>query len=707
MNNKKFIRHILVSLLLVLFTLPNTSFAQKYKWMAAGSFQNWFSEMGCEIEEGRSASAHQQDGAQWPAILPFQDIQAAKGFWIGCKNFTDERGDTYAYKVVTVGPRSKGYGEFFPLQLDLISRFSKPTVFVDDILSYDKNIEIDKEDDTMAPDMMIINKTNTLIGLTMTRKIMQFSIPGHDNYMIMDYTFTNTGNTDADDEIELPNNTLQDVWFFFQYRWAPCQQTRYIIGNGTGWGMNTMLDWVGDGLDDQYGTPDEYREYKGHKIRAVWAWHGYFPDKVVNYDNIGGPIWRPLAPYVATYDTVGRLGAPQFIGAMTLHADKSTTDKSDDPEQPKTTGWYGSDLPETGPNSDPYNVAEMQKRYLWMQYKHMNPRHAWAVVPDGQFYKQKTGANIDLSTPKSGKPGGFSAGNGYGPYTIGPGESIHLVIVEAANGLSTKNAIKYGMAYKHGVIDAKTKNKMVLTGKDSLFKTFRHAIDNYMSGYSIPRPPNPPKILNVNGGGDRIKLKWDIFDEENLKGFKIYRMRGEYNNPLQEPVLIHVGDKTERSFDDLTPVRGVAYYYYIQSIGENGLASSRYWTETYDPVFLKRPQGSRMDEIRVVPNPYIISSSEGRLRYIGGRESDKLAFFNIPGQCTIKIYTESGELIKTINHTDGSGDAYWFATTSSNQVIVSGVYIAVIEVTQDIKGDDGKLLFRKGEKKTLKFVVIR
>ncbi len=708
MNSKRFIWQILISLIIILLIIPKTSNAQKYKWLAAGSFHNWFSEMGCEIEVGRSASAAQQDGAQWPAILPYQDIQAAKGLWIGSRNFTDERGDFYEYKLVTVGPRSKGFGEFFPTKLELVSRFLKPTVFVDEVLSFEKNIDIDRIDENLIPDMMIINKTNTLLGLTMERKIMQFSVPGHDNYMIMDYTFTNTGNIDDDEEIELPNNTLEDVWFFYQYRWAPCRQTRYIIGNGTGWGMNTMLDWVGDGLDDEYGVPDEYREYKGKKIRAAWAWHGYFPDKVVNYDNIGGPIWRPYAPYVADYDTVGRLGAPQFIGTLTLHADKSTTDKTDDPEQPRTTGWYGSDLPETGPNSDPYNVEEMQKRYKWMEIGHMKPRHAWAVVPDGKFEKQKTGANIDLSPPKSGRPGGFSVGNGYGPYTIGPGESVHLVIVEAVSGLSTEKAIEYGMQYKRGFIDDVTKNKFVLSGKDSLFKTFRNAIDNFMSGYSIERPPKPPKVFNVNGGGDRIKLSWDVFDEENLKGFRIYRMRGEYNNTLIKPVLIHEAKKEERSFDDLSPVRGVAYYYYIESVGLNGLTSSRYWTQTYDPVFLKRPQGTRLDKIRVVPNPYIISSSEGRLRYIGGREADKLAFFNIPGQCTIKIYTETGELIKTIEHTDGSGDEYWFATTSSNQVVVSGVYIAVIEVTTDIYDNQtGELLFKKGDKKTLKFVVIR
>ncbi|MBD3224102.1 MAG: hypothetical protein GF313_05195 [Caldithrix sp.] len=715
---KKLSHRLIVFALLWLMIglIPQTADAQRYQWMNAGALHNWFSEMGNEIEIGRSSSAAQQDGLQWPAILPYQDIQAAKGFWIGCKDFTDERGDNYPYKVITVGPRSKGFGEFFPTKFDLVSKFEQPQIYVDGLLTYEKSVEVDYVDPTIPADRMIFNELNTLLGLKMERKIMQFSHENHDNYMVYDYTFTNTGNIDDDAEIELPDQTLTDVYFFWQYRYAPCFQTRYIIGNGTGWGMNTMHDARGDGDEnpDLYGDPQDEREYNGKEIRTQFAWHGYFPDKVVDYDNIGGPIWRVYQPYVAEYDTIGRLGAPQFAGILTLHADQSATDDTDDPAQPTTTGWYGSDLPETGPNSDPYNVQEMQERYAWMEYGHMKPRHAWAVEKSGDFVNQTNGPNLDLSPPKSGRPGGFSIGNGYGPYEIPPGESIRIIMVEAVDGLGTEKCIEYGRQYKNGVIDAETKNEYVLSGKDSLFNTYRNAIDNYQAGWEIPNPPKPPKLFEVTGGGDRISLSWDVFDTENLAGFRIYRNKGEYDNPIEPPELIYEAGKDERSFDDLTPVRGVGYFYYIQSIGENGLVSSRYYTQTFDPAFLKRPQGGSpidedrysLDAVRVVPNPYIISSSDERLKFPG--ERDKLAFFNIPGQCKITIFTENGELVETINHTDGSGDAYWNATTYSNQVVVSGVYIAHIEVTADIPGEQpGQLLYEKGDSKVIKFVVVR
>jgi len=95
-----------IAFLLLVSILPTPLQAQfKYKWMNAGSLHNWYSEVGCEVEEGRSSAANQQDGLQWPAILPYQDSQAAKAMWVGAKNFTDERGDLYPYKVDWLGAR--------------------------------------------------------------------------------------------------------------------------------------------------------------------------------------------------------------------------------------------------------------------------------------------------------------------------------------------------------------------------------------------------------------------------------------------------------------------------------------------------------------------------------------------------------------------------------------------------------------------------
>lgn len=665
-------------LLLSLFVISNKTEAQyNNKWMTAGSFQDFYSEIGCEPEE--SFVKQQQYGGQWPAIHPNQDSKAARGLWIGATNFTDPTGANFPYKVVHVGPRVSGAGEFFPVQFELISKFDPPQVYVDGVPSVNNPTENDAVDPNLPCDRELITVDNTQLGLTMTRKILQFSQQYNDNYMIYDYTFTNTGNTNGDSKIELPNNTLTGVYIYLQYRNSMNHESSSEIGNATQWGFNTMNDARGDGAQNMALYKDT------HTFRAQYSWHGKYAP-FTQYDNIGGPLWfySSSTTTISKSDTVGRLSAIQFYGVVTLHANKSAEDSTDDIGQPSTTNYIGSDDPLES-NNDAFNSSKMSSEYAIMSSGHESPRHADKVQPDGKF-DQPTG------DPSLGTTGGWSFGNGYGPYTLKPGESVHIVMAEGIAGLSREAATRIGIAYKNGLITAKAKNDSVLTGKDSLFQTFNRAIANYNSGYKITEPPLPPKLLNVTSGGNKINLTWDVYSasDPNLKGFNIYRAAGQYDSTYH---LIDQAGPNDRSYDDVTPIRGLSYYYYITSVGTNGLESSEYYTQTYDPANLKRPADSVMNDIRVVPNPYNISAAKNL--GFGDQQANRLAFFNIPGQCTIRIYTEIGELIYTINHTDGSGDAYWDSVTSSNQLVVSGIYIAVVDNTVT------------GQRKIVKFVIIR
>jgi hypothetical protein len=126
---------------------------------------------------------------------------------------------------------------------------------------------------------------------------------------------------------------------------------------------------------------------------------------------------------------------------------------------------------------------------------------------------------------------------------------------------------------------------------------------------------------------------------------------------------------------------------------------------TNTAAYLRRPAENALSEIRVVPNPYNIM---GRDLQFQSSSPDRLAFYGLPPYCVIKIYTETGDLIQTINHTNGSGDELWNSVTSSNQLVVSGLYIAYFEVTQDTYDiQTGQLLFKKGENIFRKFIIIR
>jgi len=117
---------------------------------------------------------------------------------------------------------------------------------------------------------------------------------------------------------------------------------------------------------------------------------------------------------------------------------------------------------------------------------------------------------------------------------------------------------------------------------------------------------------------------------------------------------------------------------------------------------------NNLSQIRIVPNPFNIKSRN--IQFGGGTDPttvDRLAFYNLPPVCRIKIYTELGDLIETIDHTNGSGDDYWHSLTSSRQVVVSGLYIAYFEVTQDAFDQQGNRIYKKGDSIFKKFIIIR
>ncbi len=669
------IKNCLPLLLVISIGIQFVTYGQfKNVWMSAGSLHNWYSEIGSELEEAGFIKT-QQFGMQWPAIYSYQDIQAARGMWIGAKDFTNENGQNFPYKVVTVGPRAPQFYAFYPVKMELTSKFAASNVFVNGVLSFQKNVEIDKVDKTILYDRVIENVINSQLGITVKRKIFQFAQQYNDNYIVYEYTFTNTGNTDADPEIELPNNTIKDAYFWFTYRNAVNKSVRFVIGNGSGWGINTMNDARGDGV-----KTDPANE----KYRAQFSWHGYFPGKDVAYDNIGGPIWAlnsTAAPFNDKADTVGRLGGTQFIGTLTLYADKSATEKVDDPKQPTTTDYVNSDHPLLLAGANALNIDRMTQEYALMAVGHKAPRHADAVEPSGDFAIQKNAPNVGNAS------GGISFNNGYGPYTLKPGESIRIVIAEAVNGIGRKLQIDTGIKYKKGQITADAKNRIVMQGKDSLMLTFKRVTENFNSGWKLPQPPMPPTTFEVNSGGDRISLKWDVnsSDPNPPAAFRIYRALGNVDSNYT--MIYQTSSASERSYDDKNLVRGFNYYYYITAVGApissgpgtpaGRLESGRYFTQSYDPANLQRQAGDKLSDIRIVPNPFN-ASAKGSIRFPGAADEDKIAFYNIPGQCTIKIYSELGELIKTIEHTNGSGDEFWYQVTSSSQIIVSGIYIAVI-----------------------------
>ncbi len=712
---------LLVGLILAYFT-PSSALAQfEIKWLSIGEMHKYYTEAGSHNEDYQGHNIH------WPGIRNEHGNVRGYALWIAAKNFTDESGTTWGTKIAHVGPRVTGLGEVFPEDFTMISRFDPPIVEVDGFETFHRPVVNEEVDPTQVFDRTVYTRTATVVGITEERWASQFSQEHHDNYHILEFVFTNTGNTDDDDAIEV-EQTLEGVYFYWQNRYAPNRSAGWEQNNAQGWGKWTMNDTVGDGHED-YDVD----------YRAQWSWLGHVPS-LSGRTSLGGPLFADGSWLVASGDSTGRLGAAHMLGRIILHADKAADDETDDPEQPRTMNfiWTGDERTHLNEHTD---LAKMDFEYELIAEGRVYPHHADLVEPDGAF-------DTPLGDPTLGRGGdGFAFGEGFGPYTMAPGEDVRLVIGEGIAGISDAAAVHVGQTYKRsqsdedlliefdangdGVIsdavydydtrntgaEKLTKNQWSLSAKDSMLQTFDRIIANYESGWNIPDGPRPPAVFKVTSGTDRIFIEWEAAAGESPSGgWELWRAQDRFDGLPLDPltgaafedwptVYRQVGsfDTGTSSFEDANVIRGINYYYYLQAVGATNsdgtgltptgapLKSNRYWAQTYEPARLKRPPGGSIDAARVVPNPYNINTEQSLLF----SNSNSLAFFNIPGQCTIKIFSEMGELVKTIEHTDGSGDDFWKGETESLQPVASGIYIAVITDNET------------GEKVTRKCTVIR
>ncbi len=91
---------------------------------------------------------------------------------------------------------------------------------------------------------------------------------------------------------------------------------------------------------------------------------------------------------------------------------------------------------------------------------------------------------------------------------------------------------------------------------------------------------------------------------------------------------------------------------------------------------------SRLNDIRVVPNPYIVSNIvENRPTPVRPQQERQLHFINLPAKCTIRIFNVAGQLIQTLNVNNSiDNDRYvWDMLTKDNLDMSYGIYIYHVE----------------------------
>ncbi len=698
-----------------LFTLSAPTRAQvqgtEKKYIRIGSLQNLYSAYGSE----RAWNESYYEGLVWPACYSYQDNAVIKRSWIACQDFTDVSSNHWEKVGIYFALSDEGT-TLFPMQLRQTAKFAAPIVYVNgNNITAPYAGDVDEVDPEQIPDRIVTNVVNTALGLTMTRRILGFSQQYHDNYFITEYTFTNTGNVDWDDTIEL-QAPLKGVRIGWGIRYSVSREGSFKIGSHQSWGKYSWVTKRGEDYPAHANEKITEANPIVQWLRCGFSWAGQAD--VNAFDNIGGP----------DVNGSGRLCAPQHAGVVVLHVDKSATDKTDDPNQPVVLGWHAGD---TYPSVSGMSLSSMTPMF---QLYEMLSGKPFGGLGGNERMDEVYMAKNPVAYLVHNDGGGTNLWICYGPFDLQHGESVTIVEAEGVSGLSRAKCEEIGRRWKKAydnpndagpftLPDGSTtndkniyKDKWVYTGKDSILLTFGRAKRNYDSHYAIPQPPQPPTLFNVESGGDRISLKWNASPSEGEPGFAGYKIFRAVGKPDTTYTEIYSCGPGVTSYDDQSVIRGISHYYYICAVNDGSnntsgetnpvgpLLSSRYYTQTTEPAQLRRQAGLNLQDIRVVPNPYNIRMRD--LQYVG--EPDKIMFLNIPAYCTIRIYTENGDLIDTIEHVNGSGDEPWNSITSSRQVVVSGIYIAHFEVSRDYYDPTtNELLYRKGDSAYRKFVIIR
>ena len=111
------------------------------------------------------------------------------------------------------------------------------------------------------------------------------------------------------------------------------------------------------------------------------------------------------------------------------------------------------------------------------------------------------------------------------------------------------------------------------------------------------------------------------------------------------------------------------------------VSGDRYEFTTQAAAFDAAVAKSELDNIYVVPNPYVVYSNLESPGSSAIRRGDlRLQFRNLPPRCTIRIYTLVGELVDTIEKDNTNSIVDWDLLSYEGQRLAYGVYLYHVDV---------------------------
>jgi hypothetical protein len=508
---------------------------------------------------------------------------------------------------------------------------------------------------------IIVSKWSTInTGITVTRTSRAWSFPGYNSFIIYEYEFQNTTQT---------NDTLKDAFIAWCYSFAPSM-----------FGYERKFNrW----------SEADYRDNNAFGRFDLRRWMSY------NHERDGRPDTVLFNTWSKEGDR-GGLNSPQAAGLMVLHYDydhlavKGKTNlyvASDD-----TIIWDANNKVRQpyllrNENGNLYST----KIQLWIdsQSRKTGPFKGKADstnFPDNNYYwigRVKPTYKLAYHQP-------VNRGYGFGPYTLAPGETAKFTVAEV---------VGYGPGRASDSIYKDLGGSTLVSNETG---SGLHPVPSWYKEISYPEVQNPssmgsnylqthplpwyvdPEVVSIRDAADRAiqmytgnpLVKWDSlqFEPKNTPEKGIYmvkipfpapvirientsaasnkiiwgpqvesftspRLNAPFSHylvmraldPLGPWTLIDSVDKKDSRYfrdsvyivvDDKSDV-GVDVYYAVYSVDMTGRKSG-FTNMTYH--ITQSPAAPTLDKVYVVPNPLVVTN--GRTgSAAGGEVSDQIGFF--------------------------------------------------------------------------------
>ncbi|MCK4447842.1 MAG: hypothetical protein KAW56_12275, partial [Candidatus Marinimicrobia bacterium] len=198
--------------------------------------------------------------------------------------------------------------------------------------------------------------------------------------------------------------------------------------------------------------------------------------------------------------------------------------------------------------------------------------------------------------------------------------------------------------------------------------------------YFSPIGPDVPVPFTIWNLTDNVKENFIVLDQDNSSdwssGDRIYLVEGDDFSDFKPIYWMITLTAPPDTVATPTPpeIGDVAFIHTTKPYRTGDIITFK----TKASSINKKRAKSELDDIAVVPDPYVATASwEPKHFHSTGRGERKIDFIHLPKKCTIRIFTVRGELVDTIEHDKplNDGSESWDLRSKDGMDIAYGIYV--------------------------------